>query len=130
MIPRWLTANGRYATNAPPNAPSPRIYTIADRDGHRHRAYRMVVSENPVLGQYYGIQGTTWADPPILDGSFDKRRMAGRTFQLYWDGKKLRVVALKTKQGTYWVSNTLTNALSNNQMLGIARSLTKFGRAI
>jgi hypothetical protein len=30
----------------------------------------------------------------------------------------------------YWVSNTLTNALTNNQMLGIARSLTKFGRSI
>jgi hypothetical protein len=90
----------------------------------------MVVSENPVLGQYYGIQGTDWLNPPILDGSFDKRRMGGRTFQLYWDGKKLRVVALKTKHGVYWVSNTLTNALTNNQMLGIARSLTKFGRSI
>jgi LCP family protein required for cell wall assembly len=130
LIPRWLTPNGRYAANVPPNAPSPRIYTIADRDGHKHTAYRMVISENPVLGQYYGVQGTTWADPPILDGSYDKRRMGGRTFQLYWDGKKLRVVALKTKHGTYWVSNTLTGSLSNNQMLGIARSLTRFGRSI
>jgi LCP family protein required for cell wall assembly len=130
LIPRWLTPNGRYAVDAPPNARSPRIYTIADRDGKKHRAYRLVVSENPVLGQYYGIQGTTWQDPPILDGSFDKRRMGGRTFQLYWDGKKLRVVALKTKNGAYWVTNSLTNALTNNQMLGIARSLTKFGRSI
>jgi LCP family protein required for cell wall assembly len=130
MIPRWLTPNGRYAVNTPPDARSPRIYTVRDRDDKKHRAYRMVVSENPVLGQYYGIQGTDWLNPPILDGSFDKRRMGGRTFQLYWDGKKLRVVALKTKHGVYWVSNTLTNALTNNQMLGIARSLTKFGRSI
>jgi LCP family protein required for cell wall assembly len=130
LIPRWLTPNGRYAVDAPPNARSPRIYTIRDRDDKKHRAYRMVLSENPVQGQYYGIQGTNWMNPPILDGSFDKRRMGGRTFQLYWDGKKLRVVALKTKQGVYWVSNSLTNALSNNQMLGVARSLTKFGRSI
>ena len=130
FIPRWLTPNGRYAVNALPNAPSPRIYTIADPEGKKHRAYRMVVSENPVMGQYYGIQGTTWQNPPILDGSFDKRRMGGRTYQLYWDGKKLRVVALRTKNGVYWVSNTLTNSLTNNQMLGIARSLTKFGRSI
>ena len=130
LIPHWLTPNGRYAVNALPNAPSPRVYSIADRDGHKHIAYRLVVSENTVLGQYYGIEGTSWMDPPILDGSFDKRRMDGRTFQLYWDGKKLRVVALKTKDGVYWVSNTLTNSLSNNQMLGIARSLTRFGRAI
>jgi hypothetical protein len=130
MIPKWLTPNGQYAVDAPPNAPSPRIYTIADRDGKKHRAYRMVVSENPVLGQYYGIQGTTWSDPPILDGSFDKRRMGGHTFQLYWDGKKLRVIALKTKRGTYWVTNTLTNSLTNTQMLGVARSLTKFGGSI
>ena len=130
LLPNWLTPSGRYAVNTPPNAPSPRIYTIADRDGKPHRAYRLVVAENPVLGQYYGIEGTTWTDPPILDGSFDKRRMGGRTFQLYWDGKKLRVVALKTKDGVYWVSNTLTGSLSNNQMLGIARSLKRFGQTI
>ncbi len=130
MIPNWLTPNGRYAANEPPNARSPRIYTVADRQGHKHRAYRMVVSENTVLGQYYGIEGTTWMDPPILDGSYDTRNMGGRSFRLYWDGKKLRVVALKTKNGVYWVSNTLTGSLSNNQMLGIARSLKRFGRSI
>ncbi len=130
LLPSWLTPNGRYAADTPPNARSPRIYTIRDRDDKKHRAYRLVVSENPVLGQYYGIQGTNWMNPPILDGSFDKRRMDGRTFQLYWDGKKLRVVALKTKNGVYWVSNTLTNSLSNNQMLGIARSLKRFGSPV
>jgi LCP family protein required for cell wall assembly len=124
--PRWLTSHGRYPNSAG-NAPSPRLYAIRDRAGHRHQAYRLVVEENVTEGQYYGIEGTSWDSPPILDGSHDTQKMAGRSYSVYYDGRHIRLVAWHTRHGVYWVSNTLSRDLSNRSMLGIARSLTRVG---
>ena len=76
-------------------------------------------------GQYYGVQGTTWRNPPILDGTHQTARMAGRSYRVYYDGARIRLVAWHTPKGVYWVSNTLSRDLTNRQMLGIARSLTR-----
>ena len=105
---------------------TPRTYTIADRSGKRYRAYRIVV-EAPGFGQYYGIQGMNWMSPPIIDNPDEQRRMRGRTYQLFYDGRSLRLVAWRTPQAVYWISNTLSESLSNRQMLGIARSLSRIG---
>jgi polyisoprenyl-teichoic acid--peptidoglycan teichoic acid transferase len=104
----------------------PRVYDIYDRGHHRHRAYRIVVATR-LAGQYYGIQGMNWKAPPILDDPSQNLRMARRTYQLFYDGSRLRLVAWRTPRGVYWVSNTLSETLSNKQMLGIARSLTRVG---
>jgi hypothetical protein len=104
----------------------PRLYTIGDYDGTRHRAYRMVV-HNGVNGEYYGIQGTTWRDPPILDDPSSTVVRDGRRLRVYRDGAKARMVAWRTKRAVYWVSNTLTQSLTSAQMLAIARSLSRFG---
>jgi hypothetical protein len=113
--PRLLATGGRYRTD---NA---RAYTISDRGGHRHRAYRIVAFEGSI-GQYYGLQGTTWTSPPILDDPSERRRIAGRTYELFYDGGRLRIVAWRTPRGAYWVSNTLLRTLTNRQMLALARS--------
>ena len=122
--PAWLTRRGRYPSSTGV-ARSPRLYAIADRGGHRHQAYRLVVAEDETQGQYYGIEGTSWQHPPILDGSHSPQRMAGRTYHVYYDGPHIRLVAWHTSRGAYWVSNTLSRDLSNRAMLGIARSLTR-----
>jgi LCP family protein required for cell wall assembly len=122
--PAWLTRKGRYPASTG-IAPSPRLYAIADRGGRRHQAYRLVVAQNESQGQYYGVQGTTWRNPPILDGAHTNRRMGGRTYHVYYDGAHIRLVAWPTPRGVYWVSNTLSGTLSNRAMLGIARSLTR-----
>ncbi len=122
--PAWLTRTGRYPSSTGV-ARSPRLYAIADRAGHRHQAYRLVVAENESQGQYYGIEGTSWQHPPILDGSNSTQRMAGRSYHVYYDGAHIRVVARRTSHGVYWVANTLSRDLSNRAMLGIARSLTR-----
>jgi LCP family protein required for cell wall assembly len=101
----------------------PRTYDIYDRAHHRYRAYRIVV-DAPGDGEYYGIQGMNWTAPPILDNPSETRRMAGREYDLFFDGNRLRLVAWRTKRAVYWVSNTLLETLTNAQMLGIARSLT------
>lgn len=101
---------------------SPRSYEITDPDSDSHRAYRLVLSAG-LNGEYYGVQGTTWKSPPILDSPTDERRVAGRTFMRYFDGKRLRLVAFQTPEASYWVSNTLSRQLTNSQMMGIAESL-------
>lgn len=121
-----LTPAGRYPTSTQ-IAPMPRLYTLRDRADKPHQAYRMVVLENELEGQYYGIQGTTWQHPPILDGASATLRMRGRTYELHYDGKRLRTIAWRTSKAVYWVSNTLSLKLSNNQMRGLARSLTRLG---
>ncbi len=105
---------------------SPRAYLIKDRGGHRYKAYRLVVRAQG-LGQYYGVQGTNWKAPPILDNPSETRRMRGRTYELFYDGDRLRLVAWRTKSGVYWISNTLLQTLTDRQMLGIARSLSRVG---
>ena len=100
---------------------SARAYTIKDAQGTRHAAYRLSV--RAALGEYYGVQGTDWTDPPILAAADAQRTLGDRTFDLYYDGSHLRRVALRTSEGSWWVTNTLTLGLSNAQMLAIARSL-------
>jgi LCP family protein required for cell wall assembly len=105
----------------------PRIYRIEDEKGKKHRAYRLVMSKG-VVGEYYGIQGTTWREPPILDDPSETRRVNGRKLELHYDGKRLRMVAWRTKRAVYWVSNTLTQSLGTRQMIGIAASLKRLGQ--
>ena len=90
----------------------------------RHRAYRMVVRLGEA-GDYYGIEGMNWTNPPILDQPDGKKTLNGRTYQLYFDGARLRVVSWKQGNAVYWVTNTLLRSLSNKQMLAIAGSLTR-----
>ena len=74
------------------------------------------------MGEYYGLQGTTWRDAPILENPSEKRRIGKRTYELHYDGDRLRLVAWRTKKAVYWISNTLLQSLSEREMLGIARS--------
>jgi polyisoprenyl-teichoic acid--peptidoglycan teichoic acid transferase len=105
----------------------PRIYSLRDERGKRHEAYRLVLAA-PGIGEYYGVQGLTWRDPPILDNPDRIVKRKGRRFQLYFDGDRLRLVAWKTKRGAYWVSNTLPLKLAEDQMLEIAGSLRRLSQ--
>jgi LCP family protein required for cell wall assembly len=106
---------------------SPRIYTLRDEQRGRHEAYRLVL-QAPGIGEYYGVQGMTWKAPPILDNPDRRVRRDGRTFQLFFDGSRLRLVAWKTKRGVYWVTNTLTQSIGKDQMLAMAASLRRLGQ--
>jgi LCP family protein required for cell wall assembly len=105
-------------------AGKPRVYRLRDEKKGRHDAYRIVVSKG-IQGEYYGIQGMTWKNPPILDDPDEVRRVGGRRLELFYDGDRLRLVAWRNRRGVYWVSNTLTQSLSSRQMLGIAASLRR-----
>jgi LCP family protein required for cell wall assembly len=129
-FPTRLTPNGRYASTVKDGTttdPTPRVYTIRDRAGRPHKAYRLVVLENIQEGSYYGVQGTDWKTPPLLESPTSTLTVHGRKLLLFKSGNRLRYVAWKRKNAVYWVSNSLTLGLSNAQMLGVAGSLTHLG---
>jgi LCP family protein required for cell wall assembly len=115
--PRAIAEGSQYCTNS--------TCTIPDQGGHRHPAYRITLVMNPALGQYYGVQGTTWPNPPILNGTHQTKMIRGRQLQIYFNGHKPTLVAWRTSWGVYWISNTLTDDLSTSQLTGIAASLTR-----
>jgi LCP family protein required for cell wall assembly len=105
----------------------PRIYTLKDERGKKHQAYRLVLRA-PGIGEFYGVQGLTWKAPPILDDPDRTIRRGNRRLRLYYDGKRLRLVAWKTKRGVYWVTNTLTQSIGEDQMIEIAGSLKRLSQ--
>ncbi|HTX45277.1 MAG TPA: LCP family protein [Solirubrobacteraceae bacterium] len=107
------------------NGAYPRAYHIHGEDGGVYPAYRITVMLNSALGDYYGIQGTTWLHPPILNATSSTENVNGKLLQIFKNGAHVSLVAWRTPLATYWVSNTLEDALSNNQMIGIAASLTE-----
>jgi polyisoprenyl-teichoic acid--peptidoglycan teichoic acid transferase len=102
----------------------PRVYKLRGSGGKRYGAYRMVIKRG-LVGEYYGLQGTTWKNPPILENASEKRRIGGREYELHYDGDRLRMVAWRTRKAAYWVSNTLLLTLSERQMLAVAKSARK-----
>ena len=44
---------------------------------------------------------------------------------LYYDGSHLRLVAWRTQNAVYWVTNTLTLSIPNSRLIAIAGSLRR-----
>jgi LCP family protein required for cell wall assembly len=116
--PRKLVPMSSFAEDAP------RTYTIEDRGGGRHRAYKMVIFTG-FIGEYYGVMGSSWRDPPILEHPSEERTIKGRKYLLFYNGDRLRLVGWKTDKASYWISNTLLQNVSAKEMLAVARSLTR-----
>jgi LCP family protein required for cell wall assembly len=102
----------------------PRVYHFKDSDGNRHGAYRMVLTlELPDGVHYFGVQGIQgWSDPPILSGPSITETIRDREYEIFLDGDRVRLVAWHRGDNTYWVANSLLRVLTNDQMIGIARS--------
>jgi hypothetical protein len=102
----------------------PRVYHLKDTGGNRHGAYRMVAEFGPYYEtHYFGLQGVQgWSDPPILNNPSLTKTIGGREYEIYVDGDRIPLVAWHRGNNTYWVSNDVLNTLSNDQMIGLARS--------
>jgi polyisoprenyl-teichoic acid--peptidoglycan teichoic acid transferase len=105
-------------------AQKPRVYKINGKGDEappaaERAAYKWVFSL-PTIGDYYGFEGTRWKDPPLLSNPSDTKTIGDRDYKLYYDGDRLRMVAWQTDQGSFWVSNSLIETLSNEDMLKIA----------
>ncbi len=101
---------------------------ISDLEGVR--AYRLngekalrITYQSPDGIEYWGIQQTTWADAPILQGPSVTKTIDGREYKLYFSGSKLHMVAFEENGVACWVANTLLDSMSNETMLAIAKGL-------
>jgi LCP family protein required for cell wall assembly len=98
-----------------------RSYDLRDREGRLRHAYVAVWRLNSA-GGYYDFEGSDWANPPLLAQPHETRRIDGRTYLLFADGAHVHTIAWHEAGALYWLTNTLLEDLSNEQMLGIARS--------
>lgn len=124
-----------YPTRLPPGASfvesstyyhvqDPRVYHVMDTSGHSHAAYRMVGEFGPYFEtHYFGLQGIRgWSNPPILNNPSLTKTIGGRECEIFVDGDRIALVAWHRGGNTYWVANDLLNTLTNEQMIGLARS--------
>jgi LCP family protein required for cell wall assembly len=100
-----------------PEPPNPRVYTVQG-----HKTVRLVFTTG-VNGQYWGIQEMKWNGAPALGEKNFMRHFGHRTFEFFYSGTNLHMVVLKENGATYWVVNTLDDALSPETMIAIARGL-------
>ena len=104
---------------------TPRVYHLKDTGGDGHEAYKIVLTVAlPDGTHYFGVQGVRgWEDPPILRNPSETREIRGREYDIHVTGDRVRLVAWRDGDNSYWVSNSLLRTLTNDQMLGIARSM-------
>jgi LCP family protein required for cell wall assembly len=125
FYPTRLPSGAYYVESNPyEHVQDPRVYHLKDTDDNRHGAYRMVV-ELPLSDgvHYFGVQGIKgWSNPPILDSPSLSKTINGREYDIYVDGDRIPLVAWHRGDNCYWISNDLLNSLTNDQMIGIARS--------
>jgi LCP family protein required for cell wall assembly len=124
-----------YPTRLPPGAiyqeddsyehiVNPWVYHLKDKEKVRHPAYRMIGVYQPEYEfTYFGVQGIQgWEDPPILDDPTETKKVNGREYSIYTDSGQIKLVAWHRGADSYWISNSLQQSLTNEQMMGIAES--------
>ena len=125
FYPARLPPGAAYVESNPElHVQDPRVYHFRDTDGNRHGAYRMVLTmELPDGTHYFGVQGIQgWGDPPILSGPSITQEIRGREYEIFLDGDRIRLIAWHRGDNTYWIANSLLRVLTNDQMVGMARS--------
>jgi LCP family protein required for cell wall assembly len=117
-MPTAWSPGMKYATDTS-GSYSERAYTIPT--GHGQRAAFVAVGETQG-GNYWHIQATSWTDPPIMQSPNETRTINGRTYQLFYQNDRLHRVAWQDGGTLYWISNTLSDQISNDVLLGLATS--------
>jgi LCP family protein required for cell wall assembly len=102
----------------------PRVYHLIDTDENPHGAYRMVLKLDLPDGiHYFGVQGLRgWSDPPLLSGPSIEQTIHNREYEIFLDGDRIKLIAWHRGESTYWIANSLLRVLTNDQMIGMARS--------
>jgi len=125
FYPSRLPAGAAYVeSNSYLHIQDPRVYRFRDTNGKRHVAYRMVLTLGlPDGTHYFGVQGIRgWSDPPILANSSLTKTIRGRDYDIFTDGDRVKMIAWRRGNNVYWISNSLLQVLTNDQMVGLARS--------
>ena len=105
---------------APSSQDTTRPYALRDEHGHLHQAYVVVWRQNGIDG-YYDFEGTNWLNPPLFAHAHE-RKLHGRDYKVVYDGAHIHVLGWRQGNVLYWVTNTLLEDLSNDQMWVVAKS--------
>jgi hypothetical protein len=97
-----------------------RAYSLTDPQNRPHKAYVVVWQQN-LIGGYYDFEGTNWQSPPLFAHSHS-RLVNGTRYLIVDDGSHIHAIGWRSGGVLYWLTNTLLEELSNQQMLAIARS--------
>ena len=103
-----------------------RDYYLRGTDGVVHRAYVAAIPDGSI-DQYYDVQGMTWPTAPLFNNPDQTVHVGGRTYNLYYDGSSLKMVAWFEHGAAYWVRNTLIKSVGNSEMLALAEESQPFG---
>jgi polyisoprenyl-teichoic acid--peptidoglycan teichoic acid transferase len=130
FYPTRLPAGTVHVSNI--DVDNPRVYRIRDVDGKPHQAYKFVMQfAAGGLPEYFGLQGVQgWEDPPVLTDPSETREIRGREFDIYLSGDRVRTIAWHQGKNSYWISNSLLQTLTNDQMLGVARTVSSLPPAL
>lgn len=123
-----------YPTRVPPGSvyddneqlsSNPRVYHVKDTSGDVHEAYKTVLEVFADDGShYFGVQGIRgWDDPPALSDPSESRTIGDLECSIFLDGDRVRSISWTKDGNSYWVSNDLLQTLTNDQMLGLVRSM-------
>ena len=102
-----------------------RAYDLYDRSRQHHHAYRMVIEGATAWASTTASRAPTGPGRRSWTTRASGAASGGRTYELFFDGNRLRLVAWRSGRAVYWISNTLLHSIGNQQMLGLARSVAK-----
>jgi hypothetical protein len=108
------------SSSVPDTLPTDIPIRYYDIEGH-YKAIYMVFHTGD--NAFWGIQETNWPNPPILGDRSFQHDLKGREFSFYYSGSNLQMVVLRDGNNSYWVVNSLLDALSNETMISIAEHL-------
>ena len=95
-------------------------YAVRDPQGHNHFGYRIDFSTGNAAS-YYGIEGMNWTNPPLFAHA-DHLRVNGVNYLYVNTGGKVQDVGWIAHGALYWISNTIFQDLTNDQMFALAES--------
>ncbi len=81
----------------------------------------MAVWQQTGLGGYYDVEGMDWVNIPLFAHA-RAQKIGGRSYLLVDDGSHIHDIGWRVGRVVYFVSNTLLEDLSNQQMIEIARA--------
>ena len=98
-----------------------RVYNIPAAGSGANSMYAVFFDSS--ANSYWGIEETKFTKAPLLATPNAYRRLDGRTYRFFYNGSHLQTVSFTQGGVAYWVSNTLLDDLTNDEMIAIARSL-------
>jgi LCP family protein required for cell wall assembly len=100
-----------------------RTYRIEAAPGDGHNSLYAVYKLGSIAGAYWGIQETRFTDAPLLESPDAVRRLDGREYRFFFNGRHIHTIAFVRGDVAYWITNTLRDDLTNGAMVALARSL-------